>query len=149
VKRRRRTTASFSLVEVALALGITGFCLIAIIGLLPIGEQTNRNATSQTAAISIIGAVIADLRATPNVSTTSDRYQINIGTAQIFYVDGAGRFADMPTSTSRYRVNITYPPNGGLSKAATYLALQVTWPANATPANAAGSAEVFAAIDRH
>ena len=61
--------AAFSLVEVTLALGIAAFCLIAVFGLMPIGVQTNRNATSQTAANNIIAAIVADLRATPKTST--------------------------------------------------------------------------------
>ena len=41
---------AFSLVEVTLALGVAAFCLIAVFGLMPVGVQTNRNATSQTGA---------------------------------------------------------------------------------------------------
>ena len=54
-------TGAFSLVEVTLALGVAAFCLIAVFGLVPVGLQTNRNATSQTAATNIIAAVVADL----------------------------------------------------------------------------------------
>src|SRR5439155_27206844 len=41
--------AAFSLLEVVLALGVAAFCLIAVLGLLLVGVQTNRNASSQTA----------------------------------------------------------------------------------------------------
>ncbi len=54
--------AAFSLVELVLALGIVAFCLFAVFGLMPVGMQTNRNATSQTAATNIIAAIVADLR---------------------------------------------------------------------------------------
>ena len=50
-----RRVHAFSLVEVAIALGIAAFCLLAVFGLMPIGVQTNRNATSQSAAANIIG----------------------------------------------------------------------------------------------
>src|SRR5215813_5749765 len=60
---KKRSNRAFSLVEVTLALGIAAFCLIAVFGLMPVGVQINRNATSQTAATNIIGAIIADLRA--------------------------------------------------------------------------------------
>ncbi|PYI58832.1 MAG: Verru/Chthon cassette protein B, partial [Verrucomicrobia bacterium] len=65
MNRRLRSAAAFSLVELTLALGIAAFCLIALFGLVPIGIQTNRNATSQTSATNIMAAVVADLRATP------------------------------------------------------------------------------------
>ena len=59
-----RYIAAFSLVEVTLALGIAAICLVALFGLMPVGVQTSRSATSQTAATNIVAAVIADLRAT-------------------------------------------------------------------------------------
>ncbi|MGH7984232.1 MAG: hypothetical protein ACREFF_13990 [Candidatus Udaeobacter sp.] len=61
----RRRVHAFSLVEVTLALGVAAFCLLAVFGLMPIGVQTNRNATSQTRATNISAAVIADMRTTP------------------------------------------------------------------------------------
>ena len=62
-ERALRFLPGFSLVEVTLAIGIAAFCLIAVFGLVPIAVQTNRNATSQTAATNIIASVIADMRA--------------------------------------------------------------------------------------
>jgi hypothetical protein len=55
----------FSLVELTLALGVAAFCLIAIFGLMPVGLQTSRNATSQTAATGILSSIVSDLRAAP------------------------------------------------------------------------------------
>ena len=72
--------AAFSLIEVTLALGVAAFCLIAVFGLMPVGVQTNRNATSQTAATNIIAAVVADLRATPIANSTSSQFGITFGT---------------------------------------------------------------------
>ena len=48
MRRVLTSLAAFSLVELTLAIGIAAFCLITIIGLIPVGVQTNRNATSQT-----------------------------------------------------------------------------------------------------
>jgi hypothetical protein len=73
---RKRFTAAFSLVEVTLAIGIAAFCLIAVFGLMPVGVQTNRNATSQTGATNIIPAVVADLRATPKAYNNSKTYYV-------------------------------------------------------------------------
>src|SRR5436190_7544166 len=81
---------AFSLVEVTLALGVAGFCLIALFGLLPIGVQTNQRAISQTAATSILSNVIGDLRATPASSSTSTQYKIAFGTPKTLYFDANG-----------------------------------------------------------
>src|SRR5438874_4482039 len=74
-----RRVHAFSLVEVTLAIGVAAFCLLAVFGLVPIGVQTNRNATSQTAAANIMAAVIADLRATPKDYDNSKTYYVGDG----------------------------------------------------------------------
>jgi uncharacterized protein (TIGR02598 family) len=138
--------SAFSLVEVTLALGVAAFCLMAVFGLMPVGVQTNRNATSQTAAGSIMAAVVADLRATPTTITTSSQFAITFGTAKTLYFDGAGQAATSLGTNSRYQVNIAFPSSPtGLR----YADVKVTWPAAATAANASGSVEMFAAFDRN
>ena len=140
---------AFSLVEVTLALGIAAFCLIAIFGLMPVAVQTNRNATSQTAATNIIAAVIADLRATPKppAINTSTQFGITFGTnPPPLYFDSAGQSSISLTPNSRYQLNVTFTWNSGNAYGAD---VKVTWPAAATSANAGGSVETFAAFDRN
>jgi uncharacterized protein (TIGR02598 family) len=144
---RTRKNSGFSLIEVTLALGVAAFCLIAVFGLIPVSMQTNRNATSQTAATSIIAGVVADLRATPTANSTSAQFGITFGTNVTLYFDGAGQASTSPTANSRYQLNVTWnnsPPTG-----LQYADLKVTWPATATVANAIGSTEMFAAFDRN
>src|ERR1044071_1121492 len=81
---------AFSLVEVALALGIAAFCLFAVFGLMPVGMQTNRNAASQTAAANIISILVADLRTTPAAATTSPQFAITFGADKRLYFDASG-----------------------------------------------------------
>jgi uncharacterized protein (TIGR02598 family) len=158
MKRVLKGMTAFSLVEVTLALGVAGFCLIAVFGLLPIGVQTNQRALSQTAATAILSSVMADMRPAAqatSASVLSPLFQINIPvsggsnvTPQTLYFDGAGQFTVAPGTTSRYQLNVTFPPNGGLAYSPTYADLKVTWPATATAANATGSTEMFAAFRR-
>jgi uncharacterized protein (TIGR02598 family) len=148
MKRRRRVCTAFSLIEVTLAVGVAAFCLIAVFGLMPVGVQTNRNATSQTAATSIMAAVIADLRATPTTNTTSSQFGITFGTNPApLYFDSNGQFSTSVGSNSRYQMNITW--NSSAPTGLRYADLKVTWPAAATPANASGAVELFAAFDRN
>ena len=160
MKRRKFKVAAFSLVEITLALGVAAFCLLAVFGLMPIGVQTNRNATSQTAATSIIAGVVADIRtaatATPS-ATPSPLYNISVParggsntSPQTLYFDSAGQFTTSPGANSRYQLNVTFPVNPDPSTfKPTYTNLKLTWPAAAAAANASGSVEMFAAFHRN
>ena len=138
---------AFSLVELVIALGVAAFCLIAVFGLMPVGMQTNRNATSQTAATNIIAGIVADLRATPAAATTSPQFGITFGTDKTLYFDTSGQASTSLSTDSRYRLSITWnsAPTG-----LHYAALKVTWPAAADPevTTPNGSVETFAAFDR-
>ena len=157
--------AGFSLVELTLALGVAALCLIAVFGLMPIGVQTNRNATSQTRATNIAAAVAADLRGTPSGNNTSSQFCIPIPTgnsSRILYFDSEGRCSsDLAGSTTpcgvawapalqtRYRATITWSASS--STGLRYADLKVSWPAPTNPATAtpSGSVEIFAAFDRN
>jgi Verrucomicrobium spinosum paralogous family TIGR02598 len=146
MKNSLRCSAAFSLVELTLALGIAAFCLIAVLGLVPVAALTNRNATSQTAATNIIASVIADMRAT--TSSTSPQYNITFGNAKTLYFDGAGQFTTSLGANSRYRVRVTFPLSpSGLS----YADVKATWPAPVDPVTTtpSGAVEIFAAFDRN
>jgi hypothetical protein len=142
---------------------------------MPVGVQTNRNATSQTAATNIMAAVVSDLRATPNTCTKSRQFGIRFGQFTTLYFDGQGQSScndpaglhkyqdtgicgggDCSASWStplrlRYRLDLTWNTSNGTgicSAAVPCADLKVTWPAAAT-ANASGSTEMFAAFDRN
>jgi|SRR5436190_5630008 len=143
----------FSLVEVTLALGIAAFCLITLLGLLPLGIQTNQNAVSQTAAASVLSSVVADLRATAKVNPTSSQYDITFGTEKLLYLDEQGRAVTPtdPNAAPRYRIMITFPASPEGLFAPTFVSLKITWPALADSAIVppAGFVEVFTALNRY
>src|SRR5438876_1341934 len=114
--------SAFSLVEVTLALGVAGFCFIAILGLLPVGVQTNQRAISQTAATGILSSVVADLRATPSAAPSSTQYGIALSASSTttLYFDSQGQFATAPGANSRYRLTVTIPTNPAGPNAATF-----------------------------
>jgi uncharacterized protein (TIGR02598 family) len=143
---RPKHYTAFSLVEVTLAIGIAGFGMIAIFGLLPIAAKTNLDATSQTAAIDVFSAVAADIRATPKTSTTSPQYGIVFGANTTLYFDLSGKPSASLQPTSRYHLTVSFPtgPTG-----VACAILKVGWPAAASSVNASGSVEGFAAVNRN
>lgn len=154
----RRSNCAFSLVEVALALGIAAFCLIAVFGLMPVGVQTNRNATSQTAATNILSSVVSDIRASPKGSTTnSTQYGIrrNKGSTTTVCFDGQGGSTTLPGNATcpganyRYRLYVRiYPIAAQPPYLATYAYLKLIWPAAVDPLSStikpSGSVETVA-----
>jgi uncharacterized protein (TIGR02598 family) len=150
---RTHCSRGFSLIEVTLALGVAAFCLLALLGLLPLGVQTNQSSISQTAAGALMASVVADLRATPKASPTSAQYAVTFGAAKVLYFDVEGRPVppDNPNSNGRYRLTITFPPSPVGSVAPTFACLKVSWPASVDPATTMplGLVETFAAFDRH
>ena len=165
---------AFSLVELTLALGIAALCLVTVFALVPIAVLTNRNATSQTIATNIAALAVADLRAAKTASpmlgitiptdpTSSPQFfPPNVvpctggqtsGTSQIRYFDIQGLASSSISSTSLYRLIVTFVKNttATATTGATYVNLKVTWPALIDPCatTPSGSVEMFAALDRN
>lgn len=145
---RRFDTGGFSLVEVTLALGVAAFCLVAVFGLLPTALQVQSTATEETASIGIASAIAADLRGTPRESPASQRFSIPIGSETTLFFTAEGEPSASLAGDSRYRITVTFPPNGGGARSAIFANVRVSWPAPAAPARAAGSRTSFVAIDR-
>ncbi len=144
--KRSINSQAFSLVEVILALGIAAFCLIAVLGLVPVGVQTNRNATSQTAATNILSSVVSDIRASPPGQLPSAKYHINRAKLSRTTVcfDGQGQFVTSPTqggtcpppgqpSYYRFRLDVQVANQPALVVYPNYIWLKVTWPAAVNP----------------
>jgi len=143
-----RHLRAFSLVEVTIAMGVVAISVLTLFALIPIGLKSNQNSISQTAAVDILTAVLADMRATPRASATSTQFGVTFGAPIILYFDSEGAPSASPTATSRYRVSITFPPRAAGSRSATLSHIRVSWPARATAANSLGQCEMFAAFDR-
>lgn len=148
---------AFSLVEVTLALGIAAFCLIAILGLLPAGFNSNQTSVEQTVAAGVASAIVADLRATPaGAGAISPTYKITItpsGTAQQLRLCEDGSPDTAGGSNSRYLAYVTFS-TPSCPKAPTPTRILITWPAagdlnNNPPKNFSGSYEAVTALDRN
>ena len=116
MRLRNYKNSAFSLVEVTLALGVAAFCLIAVFGLIPVGVQTNRNATSQTAATNIVA--IGHRRSASHANREHPLQRslaLHLATNAILYFDGAGQATTSPTANSRYQLNMTWGGSSALT----------------------------------
>ena len=64
-RRRRRWQTGFSLVEVTLAIGIVSFGLLTVVGVIPVGMSTLRQAMDQTVEAQIVQKLNAEMTLTP------------------------------------------------------------------------------------
>lgn len=149
--------SAFSLVEVTIAIGIAGFCLLALFGLLPIGLKTNQAAIQQTLGNSILSSVAADLRNTPvtsprGVATNTPQFGITVpanlqGASNTLYFTGEGQATNQ--ASARFRLTVTFSTNGPGARSASLANVKITWPPSVATNNASGSVETFIALDRN
>jgi uncharacterized protein (TIGR02598 family) len=168
--RTRRASRAFTLIEVALALSVAGFCLVTVSGLLPIGLSSNQTSLEQTMAGNISSAIVSDLRSAQPMGTgTSPRFGLPIpaaGTAatmHTIYLASGGSATAVDTAPmtsgsaiSRYRATVQFfPPQPAVPRTATVVRVLITWPALADPnsqtlpANYSGSYEADTMLDRN
>jgi uncharacterized protein (TIGR02598 family) len=148
VKKRCEIVEGFSLVEVALALGVASFCLLTLLALLPIAVQRFHDADAQSAMVNTATMVIRDLEATPGTGAgTSVRFNFSIPASgstvgpYTIYVDASGNASGttpnsaQPNSTSLYRASVYFtPPASGFTpplRTATSARIWITFPAEA------------------
>jgi uncharacterized protein (TIGR02598 family) len=157
-----RKTPAFSLVEVTLALGIAGFCLITVFALLPVALKTQQASIQQTTANTIASQIVADLSAALRLPPGLQSKQFNLHghwaeaqTPDVLYFTKDGTFVPGSTNqnpapvTAVFRATVTYlrPPTETTSLAD----ITVTWPAQVDPSAGGvptGKIETFAAINR-
>ena len=144
-RRSRFYLRGFSLVEVTLALGICSVCLVTVIGLMPVGINTNHNSLEQTAAAAVAREVVGDLwgvsstavatAVTQGTKMQTQRYQIPLpGTttaastvpADTLFLAENGTISNS-AATARYRVDIAYGASTSVNQPAAVLVV-VTWP---------------------
>lgn len=133
----KRSRAAFSIVEVVLALGVIGFALLAIIGLLPIGLQSGRASIQETRATHLASDVFTTLRSQPftaaSLSLLGGSSTINLmteNTAQgsqgpLLYADYEGRFVGAP---DYFKIEIRFrnAPDGLVPQTANQVTLRIT-----------------------
>lgn len=156
---RRNSRASFSLVEVVLALGVIGFAIVAILGVFPIALQSGRSAQNETRAAhiaqNIINSVASQaqtnfttitlpLPASPPSAPPSSITPIDLSSSTttlgapvaVLYADNNGQLSESSAGAA-YLVSITTnsSPSGFDSGYANLFTVRIAWPAAAAAAN--------------
>ena len=151
-------TEGFSLVEVTLALGVAAFCMIAVLGLIPVGHSTQQTSIRQSAANGITSEIIGDLRAAFRKPGNNSSSQFGIGLKK--FPPGLGqKYTPDPlyfdiTGTQQnglngavYKATITYYSTTDAT--ATLADIVISWPAaQADLTKATGFTDTLAVIDR-
>lgn len=109
--RRERDCRAFSLVEVTLAIGIISFGMLAMLGFMPVGLGTMREAMDQTIQAQIVRTVSSEAKLLrfDQIDDFVDRSPL------YFDLDGVPQSAE--NTRTRFRVNLerrasTYPGSG-------------------------------------
>jgi uncharacterized protein (TIGR02598 family) len=132
------SSPAFSLVEVVLALGVASFALLAIIGMLPIGANTQQDSMRETIAANIGTAIINDLN---QADTVSALYQIDLNQGRTeCYLTESGILTTAPKA-SDYKAVINLARSGNLTQGSA----TISWPATAP--KPPGSITLFISLD--
>ena len=160
MKAHAPSAAGFSLVEVTLALGVAAFCLIAVLGMLPVGLKTQQASVQQTIANNITSEIIGDLRAAyTGPGSNSSQFGIELKKLPpgqktkyspnpvYFALDGTKQNG---SAGAIFKATITYFSATDITDATlTLVDITISWPAaQADLTKVAGSVETVAVIDR-
>jgi len=120
---KRRTTASlaFSLVEVVIALGVTSFAVLALIGTLPTGIKSVQDSSNESARANILQQIRAGLQEV-NFGTTGNTIS-NLPSVTRYY-DNNGDL--LPSSTGAYYMATFALTNAYMPDATAPQAIQTT-----------------------
>ncbi len=141
-----KLSRAFSLVEVAMAVGIVAFGLIAIFGLLPTSLTTTRTISSEGMATDILTALAEDLQVEREApADATPLYGLAVGTdtnGSVFF-NQAGLPAASPSEAAYKADWRRWTTNHGAS--ACIIHLSVGWPAT----NAQGQIEALVPLSHH
>ena len=139
MNRHHTSKAGFSLIEVVIALGIFAFCIVAIVGLLPVGMNSVRSVSNENNAIHIASSIEGIWLVAPtNKSIANSAFPITnlyVGAtnSSVFYFNEFGEQTDSAGAS----VNMTYTANLSTSLLSSYdVKMIFKWPPHATSANA-------------
>lgn len=147
---KKTSSPAFSLIEIVLALGITTFCLVALLGLFSVAIRTSRESAEELLAAHLAQSILVTRRSYPtnDLSATFPNFPLPplASSAQsIIQLDNDGNKVVTNSSTAQYNLsyNISAPAQ---APGPAFVYLRLTWPARATSSNLMGAYEVATQI---
>ncbi|SDT94251.1 hypothetical protein SAMN05444156_0938 [Verrucomicrobium sp. GAS474] len=136
------------MVEIMMSLGVLAFAILMLIALIPLGLRTNSDTRQESTSVNIIGTMIADWKAvglTTNQTPVFKLPALSPGkvVSDVLWVGADGAIANKADSRYRVAYRVT-PPSSSSSFAPYYVAVTVSWPAQAATPN--GKVEATAAL---
>ena len=133
-----RTERAFSLIEVALSLGVVAFAFMAILGLIPVGLAASRSSIDYTRGSLMARDAINRVRPILTGSTATS--------PQAWYYDREARYLDQTgtNSATLYRASVAwgplqaYPANVSAAQLSAGV-VSIGWPVNTTTGSAVGN----------
>ena len=133
MKRHHTSNAGFSLIEVVIALGIFAFCIVAIVGLLPVGMNSVRSVSNENNAIHIASSIegiwqVAPLGSSPiTIPNIITNLAISSSANSTYFFD---EFGDPLANSTGAALKMNYKTAG--SGNSTTVNMTFSWPPSAT-----------------
>ena len=143
----------FTIVEVALALGMVGICIATMQGLIPAGIRVARDSTEQTACTTMMSAVATDLRYSASGSSNSPRFGIafpetgSSSSTNIYLMEDGTQTLNAKNARFGVSVGLSNAPSTTVSSL-TSAKIKVFWPSTAAIGKEQGSVETLTAFNR-
>jgi len=112
---------AFSLVEVTLAIGVAGFALLAVLGILGTGVTISSDVIEGSAATSLIESIAGDIRASEQAGLTTTR-------VHRLPLDGSGTPQRIVYGGRAFRVSVEFSPPASTNSALKYHRIRASWP---------------------
>ncbi len=95
--------SAFSLVEVALAVGIVSFAMLGVVGTLSVGLQSVRDSITETAKANIAGHLRGELQRIPFSTSQESAYTIDTLSTQTYFYSRDGLLTDGSDPRAYYK----------------------------------------------
>ena len=95
--------SAFSLVEVALAVGIVSFAMLGVLGTLSVGLQSVRDSITETAKANIAGHLRGELQRIPFSPVQDSTYNIDTLAGQTYFYSRDGLLTDGSDPRAYYK----------------------------------------------
>jgi len=144
LRKKSVSRAAFTLVEVVLALGVTSFVFVAVLGMISVGMSADQNANQSITLATMTLQVVEQMRGNTNwISQAGSDFSFSTN----YYFDNQGTPSTQAAAYYACQLstsNTNSPPVGNLSTNFAFAQLRFTWPASVKPAPVTNS--IYASI---